>query len=63
MRAASELHHKQAEGRSAYLFVIEGELHVNGEILREGDAARITRTSELALASITDSFFMLIDLP
>ncbi|WP_082651731.1 pirin family protein [Gorillibacterium timonense] len=63
LRPESELIHHHQPDRSAYLFIIEGELAVNGKELKEGDAARITEIPELSIVSRTDSFFMLIDLP
>ncbi|GIQ68820.1 pirin family protein [Xylanibacillus composti] len=54
---------KQAPGRSAYLYVMEGQLLVNGTGLAEGDTARITDTPALELEASGPSFLMLIDLP
>ncbi|WP_029097365.1 pirin family protein [Brevibacillus thermoruber] len=55
---------EQEEGRRIYLFVIEGDLAVNGETaLAKRDAARITDTPKLSLTSPSGAFFMLIDLP
>jgi redox-sensitive bicupin YhaK (pirin superfamily) len=54
----------QEAGRRIYLFVIEGDLAVNGETaLAKRDAARITDTPKLSLTSPSGAFFMLIDLP
>ncbi len=59
--------HALAKDRRAYLFVIDGELNVNGKTLKAGDQGRITKESELTLAAPTNSGapadFMLIDLP
>jgi redox-sensitive bicupin YhaK (pirin superfamily) len=55
---------EQEAGRRIYLFVIEGDLAVNGETaLAKRDAARITDTPKLSLTSPSGAFFMLIDLP
>lgn len=62
-RAGRELVFRQEPGRLIYLFVIDGELKANGVELERGDAARISHTPELTLASRTDSYVMLIDLP
>jgi redox-sensitive bicupin YhaK (pirin superfamily) len=54
----------QGEGRRMFLFVIEGELSVNGESnLYPRDTARITERSQLELTAKAPAFFMLIDLP
>jgi len=55
--------HALAAGRRAYLFVISGELVVNGEALRAGDQARITAERELRIAAAQDAHFLLMDLP
>ncbi|GED13921.1 pirin family protein [Aneurinibacillus migulanus] len=54
----------QPEGRRIYVFIIEGELALNGEkTLVKRDAARITNTSSLELKAHSNTHFMLIDLP
>jgi redox-sensitive bicupin YhaK (pirin superfamily) len=62
--------HTLAAGRRAYLFVIAGELQVNGETLRAGDQARITGERALKFAvpagsagSSAEADFLLLDLP
>jgi redox-sensitive bicupin YhaK (pirin superfamily) len=59
---------KLAAGRRAYIFVIGGNLNLNGETLNPGDQARVTSESELKLSgpSATGSAaadFLLLDLP
>ncbi len=49
--------------RQAYLIQIEGEGMVNGNELREGDAAEITATREVAIRSKTPSHYILFDMP
>jgi redox-sensitive bicupin YhaK (pirin superfamily) len=58
-----ELLFEQGEGRNIFLFVIEGELSVNGEKLAVRDEARIEHTGKLHVAAEADAFIMLIDLP
>ncbi|MDF2628196.1 MAG: Pirin-related protein [Symbiobacteriaceae bacterium] len=41
LTAGDEMAHKLGEGRHAYLFVIDGEVTVNGETLGKADQARI----------------------
>jgi quercetin 2,3-dioxygenase len=49
--------------RQAYLIQIEGEGMVNGNELREGDAAEITATREVTIRSKTPSHYILFDMP
>jgi redox-sensitive bicupin YhaK (pirin superfamily) len=64
LAAGQSLSFAQADGRRVFLFVIEGELAVNGETaLSTRDSARITDTPNLTLKAGSDVFFMLIDLP
>ncbi|NIK79074.1 hypothetical protein FHS15_004232 [Paenibacillus castaneae] len=52
-----------AAGRKQFLYMIEGELQVNGVKLAAGDTAQIEAEQKLALSAIEPVFFMLIDLP
>jgi redox-sensitive bicupin YhaK (pirin superfamily) len=62
--ADRELHFEQQEGRKIYLFVIEGEILLNGDVtVQKRDDARITDLPALTLQAKQDSFFLLIDLP
>jgi quercetin 2,3-dioxygenase len=60
--------HRLVDGRRAYIFVIGGNLQLNGETLAVGDQARVTNESELQLsaaqgARATQADFLLLDLP
>jgi redox-sensitive bicupin YhaK (pirin superfamily) len=60
--------HKLAKGRRAYIFVIGGNLKLNGETLGPGDQARVTSERELQLSAAsetgtTSADFLLLDLP
>ena len=60
--------HKLAGGRRAYIFVIGGNLKLNGETLGPGDQARVTSEHELQLSAAPGSGaiaadFLLLDLP
>ena len=69
LRPGDSTVHTLAAGRRAYLFLINGELRVNGEPLSAGDQARITGESALNLSGppkqSADSAadFLLLDLP
>ena len=51
-----------AEGRHAWLQLIQGELDANGTKLTPGDAIAISQTDSLALAAIKPSDFLVFDL-
>jgi redox-sensitive bicupin YhaK (pirin superfamily) len=60
--------HQLAPGRRAYIFVIKGNLKLNGESIGAGDQARVTSERELQLAAPADqdatpADFLLLDLP
>ena len=63
IRPEDRIVHRLAPGRRAYLFVIDGELEVNGQALAKGDQARIQNESELSFAASAPSDMLLIDLP
>jgi redox-sensitive bicupin YhaK (pirin superfamily) len=64
LEAGRELSFRQAPVRRIYLFVIEGELTLNGKTtLQRRDAARITNLTDLAMGTESGAHFMLIDLP
>src|SRR3984893_6220 len=46
--------HKLAQGRRAYIFVINGNLKLNGETLAAGDQARVIAERELQLSAAPD---------
>lgn len=55
---------KQEPGRKIYLFVMEGELILNGDQpLYTRDAARITETEEIQVESQHGATILLVDLP
>lgn len=59
-----EIHFQQEKGRKIYVFVIEGEVSLNGEVtLQRRDDARITDIHSLTIQAKQDSFILLIDLP
>ena len=55
--------HKLASGRRAYVHVIRGGIHVNGEALTPGDAAKLTDVSSCRLDNASEAEVLLFDLP
>jgi quercetin 2,3-dioxygenase len=55
--------HRLSAGRRAFLYVIEGDLSLNGESLSTGDQARVSDLTLLRFSSTKPSELMLIDLP
>jgi redox-sensitive bicupin YhaK (pirin superfamily) len=50
-----------AGGRGVYLYVVEGDVAVNGERMQTGDAAQLTDESELSLEAGADSELIALD--
>ncbi len=55
--------HRSLAGRKGYLFVIDGELALNGTKLLPGDQARLAEEVELRIKARKDSELILLDLP
>ncbi len=63
LKAGQAVDHKIRPGREAYVFVIAGELSLNGAPLKVGDQARIADEPELNLKAVKDGEVILLDLP
>jgi len=67
LAAGQSVTYTLAPTRRAYIFVIGGQISVNGQSLNKGDQARITDVSELRLAGSNNGGaagdFLLLDLP
>lgn len=61
--AGKEVTHTSNPGRHAYLFVIAGEVDVNGQSLKNGDQARIADETTLKITAAANAEVMLLDLP
>ncbi len=57
-----DLKHPVSTGQRAYLFLINGEIELNGQSLSAGDQARVEAESELSIRAQSDSELVLIDL-
>ena len=63
LKAGQAVVHKSRPGRKAYVFVIAGELLLNGAPVKAGDQARIADEPELNLKAGEDGEVILLDLP
>ena len=63
LNAGQAVVHKSRPGRKAYVFVMAGELSLNGTPLNAGDQARIADEPELNLKAEEDAELILLDLP
>jgi redox-sensitive bicupin YhaK (pirin superfamily) len=61
--AGKALTHAAQPNRHAYLFVIKGEVDLNGRPLANGDQARLANETELEITARQDAEFILLDLP
>jgi len=62
LKTGTSVTHESAPKRRAYLFVINGELDVNGQTLKQGDQARIADEPALRLTASQESEIILLDL-
>ncbi|MDP8959326.1 MAG: pirin family protein [Actinomycetota bacterium] len=60
--AGDRLKHDFAAGRGGYLYLIEGEVSLNGQLLHTGDAAKISGEA-MELEASADSELILVDVP
>jgi redox-sensitive bicupin YhaK (pirin superfamily) len=60
---ASELVKHTVSGRHAYLFVTSGELTVNGQVVHNGDQARVAGEKSLEIKANSNVELILLDLP
>jgi quercetin 2,3-dioxygenase len=61
MNAGRSVEHSLAPGRGAYLYVIEGDVGVNGERMETGAAAQITDEERAEIAASSASELILVD--
>ncbi len=60
---AGRLEHEFGPGRGGYLYVIDGRLDLNGDMLKTGDAAKVTGEARLELSSEVAAELILVDVP
>jgi redox-sensitive bicupin YhaK (pirin superfamily) len=61
LSTGARVEHPLREGRGVYLYVIEGDVSVNGERMTTGDAAQITDEPSVAIEAAADSELILVD--
>jgi redox-sensitive bicupin YhaK (pirin superfamily) len=61
LSAGARVEHPLREGRGVYLYVIEGDVSVNGERMTTGDAAQITNQPSVAIEAAAGSELILVD--
>ena len=59
--AGQAVKHEVADGPGGYLYVIEGDVEVNGEPMSTGDGARIRDEPTLEIAGTAESELILVD--
>jgi quercetin 2,3-dioxygenase len=61
LSVGARVEHRVRERRGVYLYVIEGDVSVNGEHMTTGDAAQITHEPSVAIEAAADSELILVD--
>ena len=61
LTAGRSVDHPLSAGRGVYLYVIEGDVVVNGERMETGAAAQITDEPEIEIVASADSDLILVD--
>jgi len=61
LTAGRSVAHPLPAGRGAYLYVIQGDVSVNGDRMETGAAAQITDEPEIAIEAAADSELLLVD--
>ena len=61
MNAGRSVEHPLAPGRGAYLYMIEGDVGVNGERMETGSAAQISDVERAEIAASSTSELILVD--
>jgi redox-sensitive bicupin YhaK (pirin superfamily) len=59
----SKVEHRLAEGRKAYVFVIEGRVKLNDNTMETRDAAKVENEGSLQIQAEKPTELILLDLP
>jgi redox-sensitive bicupin YhaK (pirin superfamily) len=57
----TSVEHDVGEGRGVYVYVIEGDVRVNGESMGTGDAAQIRDETRVIIEAVADTELILVD--
>jgi len=63
LKPGDSVEHALKVGRRAFVYLMEGEIELNGEKFEAGDQARVTDTEKIQIRGIKPSELILIDLP
>lgn len=63
LEAGNTVEHEFDDGRAGYLYVIEGDLAVDGERVETGDAVKIFDERALSLSAIETTELIMVDIP
>jgi redox-sensitive bicupin YhaK (pirin superfamily) len=61
LNAGVTVEHALGDGRGAYLYVIEGDVEVNGQRMETGSAAQVTAEARFGIAAAATSELILVD--
>jgi redox-sensitive bicupin YhaK (pirin superfamily) len=61
LNAGTQVDHVLGDGRGVYLYVIEGDVRVNGEQMQTGSAAQITAERQVTIEATATSELILVD--
>jgi redox-sensitive bicupin YhaK (pirin superfamily) len=61
LNAGATVEHALGDGRGVYLYVIEGDVEVNGERMETGSAAQITAEKRVGIEAAATSELILVD--
>jgi redox-sensitive bicupin YhaK (pirin superfamily) len=63
LSVGKQVSHDLGSGRGAYLYLISGQLSLDGDSLSTGDAARISDQDAISLEATAESELILVDVP
>ena len=61
LTTGTRVEHALGDGRGAYLYVIEGDIDVNGQRMETGSAAQIADETSIAITANADSELIVVD--
>jgi quercetin 2,3-dioxygenase len=61
LRDGADVHHTVADGRAAYVYLIDGEARFDEEKVASGDAALVTGPHDVAVTGVAGAHLILVD--